>query len=46
MQKHSWINNNVAIKNGVSTKDLYFENNVEIIINKGKIIKINKNFNY
>jgi hypothetical protein len=46
MQKHNWINNDLAIKNGVSTKDLFYENNVEIIIKKGKIAKITKNFNY
>ena len=35
-----------AIKEGVSTKNLFHKNNVEIIVKDGKVFKINKNFNY
>lgn len=45
-EKHNFTDPKTAIKNGVSTKDLFYENNVEIIVKDGKISKINRNFNF
>lgn len=43
MSTHSWVTNELAKEKGV--KQLYYENNIEVIVKNGEIVKTKLNFN-
>lgn len=43
MCTHTWVTNELAKKNGVTK--LYYQNNIEVIVKNGDIVKTKLNFN-